>query len=75
MLSGCTYVFGLSLRDVELLLAERGVVVSDETIRRWCKKFGRSWNERLVALRGLEDELAQLDTSRRRDWVLPIVNA
>ncbi len=31
------HVFSLSLRDVELLLAERGVVVSDETIRRWCE--------------------------------------
>ena len=28
--------FSLSLRDVELLLAERGVVASYETIRRWC---------------------------------------
>src|SRR5271166_6508187 len=27
------HVFGLSLRDVELLLAERGVVVSYETVR------------------------------------------
>src|SRR5271156_5884370 len=34
------YVFSLSLRDVELLLAERGVVVSYESIRRWCAKFG-----------------------------------
>ena len=30
------HVFSLSLRDVELLLAERGVVVSYETVRRWC---------------------------------------
>ena len=35
------HVFSLSLRDVELLLAERGVVASYETIRRWCKKFGQ----------------------------------
>jgi hypothetical protein len=34
------HVFSLSLRDVELLLAERGVVVSYESIRRWCAKFG-----------------------------------
>ena len=34
------HVFSLSLRDVELLLAERGIVVSYETVRRWCKKFG-----------------------------------
>ena len=40
-------VFGLSLRDVELLLAERGVVVSYETVRRWCKKFGASFADRL----------------------------
>jgi putative transposase len=40
-------VFSLSLPDVELLLAERGVVVSYETIRRWCKKFGRSFANRL----------------------------
>ncbi len=41
------HVFNLSLRDVELLLAERSVVVSYETIRRWCKKFGQSLVNRL----------------------------
>jgi hypothetical protein len=40
-------VFSLSLRDVELLLAERGIVVSYETVRRWCKKFGQSFANRL----------------------------
>jgi putative transposase len=40
-------VFSLSLRVVELLLAERGVVVSYETVRRWCKKFGQSFANRL----------------------------
>ena len=32
--------FTLSFRDVEELLAERGVTVSYESIRRWCHKFG-----------------------------------
>lgn len=32
--------FSLSLRDVEELLAERGVTVSYETIRTWVAKFG-----------------------------------
>src|SRR5471032_1458929 len=32
--------FSLSLRDIEELLLERGVVVGYETIRRWCNKFG-----------------------------------
>jgi putative transposase len=41
------HVFSLSLRDVELLLAERGVVVSYETVRRWCKKFAASFAARL----------------------------
>ncbi len=33
----------LSYRDVEELLAERGVIVSYETIRRWCLKFGQGY--------------------------------
>ena len=37
------HVFSLSLRDVELLLAERGIIVSHETVRRWCHKFGQSF--------------------------------
>ena len=37
------HAFSLSLPDVELLLAERGIVISYETIRRWCKKFGQSF--------------------------------
>ena len=32
--------FTLSFRDVEVLLAERGVVVSYETVRRWVNHFG-----------------------------------
>ena len=32
--------FNLSLRDVEERMAERGVEVSYETIRRWVKRFG-----------------------------------
>ena len=31
--------FTLSLRDVEDLLAERGVALSYETVRRWVKSF------------------------------------
>ena len=32
--------FTLSLRDVEDLLAERGIIVSYETVRRWVNHFG-----------------------------------
>ena len=33
-------VFPLSFQDVELLLHERGIIVSHETIRAWSSKFG-----------------------------------
>jgi putative transposase len=32
--------FSLSYRDVEALLAERGISVTDETVRQWWLKFG-----------------------------------
>jgi hypothetical protein len=35
--------FGVSFRDVEEMMAARGVVVSYETIRRWCDKFGKQY--------------------------------
>jgi putative transposase len=41
------HVFSLSFRDVELLLAERGMSVSYETVRRWCKKFGHTFASRM----------------------------
>ena len=40
------YRFCLSLRDVEDLLAERGVIVSYEAIRGWCAKFGPEYARR-----------------------------
>lgn len=43
--------FTLSYRDVEDLLAERGIDVSYETIRRWVEKFGRQYAKRLRAKR------------------------
>ncbi|MFF3934102.1 IS6 family transposase [Streptomyces hirsutus] len=33
--------FPLSFREVDELMLERGVLVSYETIRRWCAKFGQ----------------------------------
>ncbi|RMI13377.1 IS6 family transposase, partial [Pseudoroseomonas wenyumeiae] len=41
------HLFSLSLRDIELVLAERGVVVSSESIRRWCLRFGTEFAARL----------------------------
>jgi len=38
------YRFSLSLRDVEDLLAARGVMVSYEIIRAWAAKFGSQYS-------------------------------
>ncbi|MFJ5198058.1 IS6 family transposase [Streptomyces sp. NPDC088394] len=35
--------FPLGFREVEELMLERGVIVSYETIRRWCLKFGQQY--------------------------------
>ncbi|MGF6267050.1 putative transposase [Paraburkholderia youngii] len=43
--------FNLSLRDIEELLLERGVVVTYETIRCWCNKFGAGFAQRAKAVR------------------------
>ncbi len=43
--------FTLSLRDAEELLAERGIEVSYETIRRWVARFGPAYARKLRRLR------------------------
>ena len=41
------YRFNLSHRDIEDLLAERGITVTRESIRLWCIKFGAIYTRRL----------------------------
>jgi putative transposase len=43
--------FQLSLRDIEEPLFERGVIVTYETIRCWCDKFGGNFAHRVKAAR------------------------
>jgi putative transposase len=40
--------FCLSFRDVEELLRERGVTVTYEAIRKWCRKFGQRYANQLA---------------------------
>ena len=35
--------FALSFRDVEEMLAMRGIALSYETVREWCLKFGQTY--------------------------------
>ncbi len=41
------HVFRLSLRDVELILAERGITVTHESIPQWCRRFGAGFARKL----------------------------
>jgi putative transposase len=53
--------FQLSLRDVEELLFERGVIVTYETIRCWCDKFGADFAHRLKVARRKPGSTSHLD--------------
>ena len=39
--------FCLSFREIEELLAKRGITVTYETIRQWCQKFGPGYARKL----------------------------
>ena len=57
--------FSLSFRDVEDLLAERGITVTYETIRHWCLTFGLEYARRLRRRRGRPGALVH-ESSRLR---------
>ena len=51
----------MSFRDVEDLLAERGIEVSYESIRQWCARFGPEYAQKLKKRRGGLDDTWYLD--------------
>jgi putative transposase len=53
--------FALSYRDVEELLAERGVVLTYEAVRQWCRKFGQTYANALRRRRPRTGDKRQLD--------------
>ena len=55
------HVFSLSLRDVELILAELGVLVTHESIRLWGLKFGAEFAGRLPRRRPRPGDTWHLD--------------
>jgi putative transposase len=67
--------FHLSLRDVEELLAERGIIVTYETIRAWCGKFGPNYAAGLRRRRAhaIDDKWhldeVQLKIKGKRHWL------
>ncbi|WP_040449036.1 IS6 family transposase, partial [Ktedonobacter racemifer] len=50
IISHCIWLyfrFSLSFRDIEEIMAERGVALTYETIRQWCLKFGQMYAHEL----------------------------
>ena len=61
MRCGCTFASPLSLRLVEEMLRERGIVVSYETVRRWAMMTGRDYARRLDARERAAGDIWHLD--------------
>jgi len=64
IISYCVWLyfrFSVSYRDIEELMAERGVIVTYETIRAWCYKFGQDYAKRIRARRGQLGDTWHLD--------------
>jgi putative transposase len=55
------FCFALSYREVELMLARRGIVVTYETIRQWCFKFGQAYANELKRRRPRPGDKWHLD--------------
>ena len=53
--------FTLSFRDIEELLAARGIAVSYETIRQWYQKFGQKYSHQIKKSRGSLGDTWYLD--------------
>ena len=77
IISHCVWLyhrFGLSLRDVQELMAERGVAVTYETVHLWCRKFGPPFAQALRRRRPHPGEKwhideVQLKMNGRRYWL------
>jgi putative transposase len=53
--------FCLSFRDIEELLSERGIVVTYETVRQWCRKFGPQYARNLRRRQGRLGDIWHVD--------------
>jgi putative transposase len=64
VISHCVWLyfrFPLSFREVEELMLQRGVLVSYETVRRWCATFGQAYENGLRRLRPRPGDKWHLD--------------
>jgi putative transposase len=55
------YRFPLSFREVQEMMLQRGIMVSQETIRQWCAKFGQTYANELRRRRARPGDKWHLD--------------
>jgi len=67
--------FCLSFREVEELLAERGITVTYEAVRQWCQKFGPAYARKLKKRQGrlgntwhIDEMLVTIQGARHYLW-------
>jgi len=53
--------FTLSFRDVDELLAARGITVTYESVRQWCLKFGQDFANTIRCRQGRPGDAWYLD--------------
>jgi putative transposase len=64
IISHCVWLyhrFPLSLREVQEMMLQRGIVVSHETIRQWCTTFGQTYANALRRRRARPGDKWHLD--------------
>jgi putative transposase len=64
IISHCVWLyhrFPLSFREVEEMMLQRGIIVSYETIRQWCAKFGQTYANALRRRRARPGDKWHLD--------------
>ncbi len=68
------YRFPLSLREVQEMMLARGIILSHETVRQWCVKFGQTYANALRRRRARPGDTWHLDevfitiNGQRRYW-------
>lgn len=69
IVSHCVWLdhrFPLSFREVEEMMMARGVLVTYETIRGWCRKFGQTYANELRRRRPRPGDKWHLDEEHRQ---------
>jgi hypothetical protein len=65
------YRFSLSYRDVEEMMLARGIEVTHEAIRKWCRKFGQAYANHLKRRRAQPGDKWHLEMCQTQPIKMP----